>query len=517
MTTQKVPVIPEITNDVPLSTRRSLQAMKVTIEYLLTQVGTTQSRFGGTSVAVGGGSASQHNATGGLQGGITGSYFHLTETQHTDLTDGGNSALHYHASDRDLANATGVLPWAQINSAGASLLDLDTREHNDLQSIQGGSVGESYHLSLDQWGAHVSGGDNTWHYHQADRDAAVASAAVSADALFVKKDGSTPITGPQVITVDSADPALRVTQAGAGHALVVEDAENPDATPLVVDNEGFLGLNTVPTRNLHIHRATSGVVTIRMSSNTRTFNLDLDDSTGNVNISTAGVVVIPGSTDLGDSTADTTKISGNLILPKDSGYGVKVDTSTPTFGWRDLEGPISLPQTAAQRPTLTTYASPVEDYAFSAGDHYGPLKYHIPHDYVPGSDLFIHVHWSHNGTDISGSIVFDYFVIYAKGHNQAAFPATPVNLTQTVSSLNITNSPTRRHRIDEIQLSAASPSASQIDSDDIEVDGLIIIHFDVPTIPTITGGAGKPFVHYVDIHYQSTNMATKQKAPNFYV
>jgi hypothetical protein len=209
-------------------------------------------------------------------------------------------------------------------------------------------------------------------------------------------------------------------------------------------------------------------------------------------------------------------IFDGLILSGLSGSGIKVDHATPTFGWRDLEGPIGLGPTAAGRPTLTTYDSPVEDWAFGASDHYGPLKFHIPHDYVPGSDMYIHVHWSHNGTDISGSLVCDYFYTYAKGHNQEAF-FTRKNLTQTISSLNITNTPSKFHRIDEIQFSAASPSASQLDSDDIETDGLIIMHFDVPTIPTITGGAGKPFIHYVDIHYQSSNMATKNKAPAFYV
>ncbi len=184
-------------------------------------------------------------------------------------------------------------------------------------------------------------------------------------------------------------------------------------------------------------------------------------------------------------------------------------------GWRDLEGPINLPITGVGRPTLTTYDSPVEDFAFAANDHYGPLKFHIPHDYKVGSDMFIHVHWSHNGTDISGSIVFDYFYTYAKGHNQQAFISRK-NLTQTVGSLNITNTPSKLHRIDEIQLTATIPSASQLDSDDIEVDGLIIMHFDVPTIPTITGGAAKPFIHYVDIHYECDRFATRRRQPNFY-
>jgi hypothetical protein len=36
-------------------------------------------------------------------------YYHLTNAEYIDLTDGNSTTLHYHASDRDLANATGVL------------------------------------------------------------------------------------------------------------------------------------------------------------------------------------------------------------------------------------------------------------------------------------------------------------------------------------------------------------------------------------------------------------------------
>lgn len=40
------------------------------------------------------------------------------------------------------------------------------------------------------------------------------------------------------ISVNSSLPALRVTQTGAGHAILVEDATNPDSTPFVVTNNG---------------------------------------------------------------------------------------------------------------------------------------------------------------------------------------------------------------------------------------------------------------------------------------
>jgi len=49
------------------------------------------------------------------------SYTHLTSTQATDLTDAGDSILHYHAADRDSANFTGT-NWTDLTDAGATAL-----------------------------------------------------------------------------------------------------------------------------------------------------------------------------------------------------------------------------------------------------------------------------------------------------------------------------------------------------------------------------------------------------------
>jgi hypothetical protein len=213
--------------------------------------------------------------------------------------------------------------------------------------------------------------------------------------------------------------------------------------------------------------------------------------------------------------------SGNSVMNLDGddmvsvSGAIKVDPDSPSYSWRDLEGPIIANATGPNRPVLATYDGEIEDYVFDANDHYSVIKYHIPHDYVLGTNLFIHTHWSHNGTNISGQLVIDHRFTYAKGHGQAAFHAEKA-LVQTIASLNATNTPTKRHRIDEIQLSTSGGSASQIDTDLLEPDGLIILHFNVPTIPTITGGAAKPFIHYVDVHYQSSNIGTKNKSPDFY-
>lgn len=51
------------------------------------------------------GSVANHNDLGGLNDG---DYKHLSAANNTDLTDGGSSALHYHATDRARANHTGT-------------------------------------------------------------------------------------------------------------------------------------------------------------------------------------------------------------------------------------------------------------------------------------------------------------------------------------------------------------------------------------------------------------------------
>jgi hypothetical protein len=48
--------------------------------------------------------------------------------------------------------------------------------------------------------------------------------------------------GTTVLTANSASDALRITQTGAGNALLVEDEANPDTSPFVVDSAGRVGI-----------------------------------------------------------------------------------------------------------------------------------------------------------------------------------------------------------------------------------------------------------------------------------
>lgn len=206
----------------------------------------------------------------------------------------------------------------------------------------------------------------------------------------------------------------------------------------------------------------------------------------------------------------------SLVLPKASGVGLRVDEHSPTFGWRDIIGSVNPKAQGAGSPTRAAYAGAnVADYAFIAND-LCDFTFHTPHDYVPGTDLYFHVHWSHTGTSISGNAVFTVYHTYAKRTlaGTTVFPAEKTN-TITYATTDIATTPQYAHRVDEIPLTSAAGSATLTANGQIEVDGILLVTLKLTTLPTI-GGGGKLFIHTCDIHYQSTNMATKNSAPSYY-
>ncbi|KKN52318.1 hypothetical protein LCGC14_0614190, partial [marine sediment metagenome] len=212
-------------------------------------------------------------------------------------------------------------------------------------------------------------------------------------------------------------------------------------------------------------------------------------------------------------TFTTLSATTGIVLPKTTGTGIKVEVATPTFPWRDLLGELFARNTGANKPSRATYIGNITQAQFAAGKE-EEFEYHIPHDYVAGTDIHLHVHWSHTGATVNGgSLVFTYEISYSKSHNQTAFPDS---ITDTFTGN--ASSTQRQQILTEVQISAASPSATQIDSDDLEPDGVLLLLFTMTTnnITVSGGGVPDPFIHYVDIHYQSTGVGTKEKAPDFY-
>ena len=238
---------------------------------------------------------------------------------------------------------------------------------------------------------------------------------------------------------------------------------------------------------------------------TGTFSLIHTDSIGS---GPAGDVPI---LDYASLSVENCSVSGNINVNSSTSHGILFNNQ---FGWRDLIGNITPREIGGTAPTLRVFRGAIKEFAYAVGNS-SDCTFHIPHDYAPGTDMYLHAHWSHNGTNISGTFQVDYNISYAKGHQQQTF-SEPIATSCTVAGLNITNTPQYMHRVDEIQVSTAGGSTTMIDTNQIEVDGMILINFVVNTIPSITGGQSSPFMFTVDLHYQSTGINTLNKSPNFY-
>ena len=204
----------------------------------------------------------------------------------------------------------------------------------------------------------------------------------------------------------------------------------------------------------------------------------------------------------------------NIIFAGQSGEGIQVDFAAPTFPWADQIGTINARGVGATDPAYAVFRGGIRQYQFSVNDEVW-CEFHLPHDYVPGSDIYIHAHWAYNAAAVTtGGPTWGFESTAAKGHQQQAFVA-PVRPTIYQAAITSALGGRYMHHIAEIQLSAASPSATQLNNNLMEPDTLILVRCYLAA-NTMDGGA-LPFLSFCDLHYQSTGIGTKNKAPNFYV
>ncbi len=65
--------------------------------------------------------------------------------------------LEWYRQLRNYVSTSGSVPWYIINFSGSNLTDLATRLHANLQSLQGGTSGQHYHLTAAQHSQITSG------------------------------------------------------------------------------------------------------------------------------------------------------------------------------------------------------------------------------------------------------------------------------------------------------------------------------------------------------------------------
>ena len=205
--------------------------------------------------------------------------------------------------------------------------------------------------------------------------------------------------------------------------------------------------------------------------------------------------------------------SDGIVFPSAAGFGAMVNAANPTFPFRDIIGNIYAKGSGAYNPTWGSFEGAQYAYQFTVGDEVW-ITFHVPHDYVPGTDIFIHAHWAHNSALVTGgTITWTWNATYAKGFGQGASSAFPADITVSATQ---TVSPTTQYEqfVTEVKLSINGTVAGNA----LEPDGIILIHcyLSANNITVSSGSVPEPFLFTSDIHYQSSNIGTKNKAPNFY-
>lgn len=212
-------------------------------------------------------------------------------------------------------------------------------------------------------------------------------------------------------------------------------------------------------------------------------------------------------TELDENFTDLRDGIGARVPATKGATGLKVGPNGgDTYPWHDLHSTLHTdPATPATLPSFIAYQDGIKMRQFAEGDE-AFIEFHLPHDYFMGSDLYIHAHWSHNSALItSGSVTWGFELSYAKGHNQAAFSATKlVTVAQATSAIQY------QHMIAETAMTSLGGGATTFDNADIEPDAIVMCRVYLDSNDLI-GDTTDPFLHFVDIHYQSTNVGTKNR------
>ena len=193
----------------------------------------------------------------------------------------------------------------------------------------------------------------------------------------------------------------------------------------------------------------------------------------------------------------------DLVMDLGPGEGLRLGTRSDNgFGWRDLEGAIDVKGVGVNDPDWAEVNSTgFFNYKFVVNDVCF-FDYHIPHDWWPNaSGFYIHAHWFTDGTS-TNTVKWSWSLAYAAGYNTEAFP---LGAPAVVSVEEAASGVVYQHMISEVYVPIS----------DIEVDGMV-----KSVLTRVTNGgvdnADNVFLSTSDIHYQSTNMPTKNRNPDFY-
>jgi hypothetical protein len=128
---------------------------------------------------------------------------------------------------------------------------------------------------------------------------------------------------------------------------------------------------------------------------------------------------------------------------------------------------------------------------------------HIQHDYMPGTPLYPHVHWSHINAAPSGDVKWNFEYSVSKGHSVGTFGAsTTVSKVQTAAAQYT-------HHIAEVADGDVIPATN------VEADSVVLIRLFRDPSDGADTFADDAYLVAIDLHYKSQMCLTNEKASPF--
>ena len=210
-------------------------------------------------------------------------------------------------------------------------------------------------------------------------------------------------------------------------------------------------------------------------------------------------------------------VAGNIatdssfVIASQSSAGIKIGNNlSSAFGWQTVPCHMDWEDSglgSVHTPTITAYYgfNTAREFDNTGGtDPQSHFYCTLPHDYLPGSDVEIAINYSSDGTDTTGEVRFDLFGIVILGHTQHGTAPQGIAIDVDVVP-NQTGQKIYR----------ASTTLAFSTFSNLEVGALIRGALTRMT-PGGTNNTGNIHVLGMEIDYKSTNIATKNRTPNFY-
>ena len=201
---------------------------------------------------------------------------------------------------------------------------------------------------------------------------------------------------------------------------------------------------------------------------------------------------------------DVVEFFKTIVMNSNATQGIKIgnEKNGYNFGWRTIAGHIRIRDIPATDPVWREIGT-TGFWAFKfALDKRNFIVFHLPHDYVPNTQIYLNCHWLSDGTDVVNTVKWQYTTAHALSYGQEPFNFTT---PQIVSGETAPNG----------QYYHMNTAVGPITVDDMQAEGIVYAKLD-----RITNGATDNtdgiFVLAFEVSYQSTNLATKNRQPPFY-